>query len=76
MFVRIFLYNVSILLNLVKNGKFGKAKEYLKKNIYREIQLSFKLIERGTKLVKNEIKTSSFLLKDTIIYLNDEIVEM
>ena len=71
-----YLFLIYLYFCLVKNGKFGKAKEYLKKNIYREIQLSFKLIERGTKLVKNEIKTSSFLLKDTIIYLNDEIVEM
>ena len=61
---------------MLKNGKFVKAKEYLKKNVNREIQLSFKLIERGTKLIKNEIKTSTFLLKDTIIYLNDKIVEM
>ena len=76
MFVRIFLYNVSILLNLVKNGKFGKAKEYLKKNTKREIKLSFKLIEKGTKEVKNEVKTSSFLLKDAIIFMNNANVEM
>ena len=76
MFVRIFLYNVSILLNLVKNGKFGKAKEYLKKNTKREIKLSFKLIEKGTKKVKTEVKTSSFLLKDAIIFMNNANVEM
>lgn len=60
----------------MKNGKFGKAKEYLKKNNNCKIQLSFKLIENGTKLVKKEVRTTSFVLKDTIIYLNNESILM
>ncbi len=67
---------IIIIYNIVKNGKFGRAKEYLKKNNNCKIQLSFKLIENGTKLVKKEVKTSPYNLKDTIIFLNNEIIVM
>lgn len=67
---------IIIIFNIVKNGKFGRAKEYLKKNNNCQIQLSFKLIENGTKLVKKEVKTSPYSLKDTIIFLNNEIIIM
>ncbi len=60
----------------MKNGKFGKAKEYLKKNCKSEIRISFKLIENKTKLEKKEVQSSPFTLKDSIIYLNDEIIMM
>jgi hypothetical protein len=60
----------------VKNGKFGRAKEYLKKNSKSEIRISFKLIENKTKLVKKEVKSSPFALQDNIIYLNDEYIMM
>ena len=43
---------IIIIYNIVKNGKFGRAKEYLKKNNNCQIQLSFKLIENETKLEK------------------------
>ena len=67
---------IIIIYNIVKNGKFGRAKEYLKNNNNYQIQLSFKLIENGTKLVKKEVKTSPYNLKDTIIFLNNEIIGM
>lgn len=70
------IHNFHKFLNIVKNGKFGKAKDYLKKNLKSHIKLSFKLIEKGTKKVKKEVKTSPFLLQDTIIFLNNEIIEM
>ena len=57
---------------IVKNGKFGKAKEYLKKNPKCKAKLSFKIIENETKIVKKEVKTSSFLLQEKIIFLNDD----
>lgn len=59
----------------MQNGKFGKAKEFLKKN-RKEIKLSFKLVESGTKRVKKEVKTSSFLLHDAIIFMNNEKIQM
>ena len=65
-----------LFLTIVKNGKFGKAKEYLKKNQKYEIKISFKLIENETKKLKKELKTSSFLLQDSIIYLNNENIIM
>ena len=66
----------SINLIIVKNGKFGKAKEYLKRNPKCEIKISFKVMENGTKQIKQEIKTSSFLLQDNIIFLNNEDITM
>ena len=60
----------------MKNGKFGRAKEYLKKNNNCQIQLSFKLIENGTKLVKKEVNTSTYNLIDTIIFLNNENISL
>ena len=65
-----------MLIILLKNVKFGKEKEYLKKNSKNEIKLSFKLIEKGAKKEKKEIKTSSFVLQDNIIFMNNEIIEM
>jgi hypothetical protein len=70
------MFLIIIIYNIVKNGKFGRAKEYLKKNNNCQIQLSFKLIENETKLEKKEVKTSPYNLKDTIIFLNNEIIGM
>ncbi len=38
--------------------------------------LSFKLLESKTKKIKSEIYSSSFLIKDKIIFLNNEKVTM
>ena len=61
---------------IVKNGKFGKAKEYLKKNSKSQIKISFKLIENRTKILKKEVRSTPIILKDTIIYLNNENIIM
>jgi len=61
---------------IVKNGKFGKAKEYLKKNSKSQIRISFKLIENRTKILKKEVRSTPIILKDTIIYLNNENIIM
>ena len=68
--------NLTKISLIVKNGKFGKSKEYLKKNKKCEIKLSFKVMENKTKKIKQEFKTSSFLLQDTIIFLNNETITM
>ena len=67
---------ISIISYVVKNVKFGKAKEYLQNKKECEIKLSFKHIENKTKLVKKEIRTASFRLQDNIIIFNNEMVKM
>ena len=60
----------------MKSGKFGKSETYLKNNPNQEAVLSFKLLESKTKTVKQEIRSSPFLLKEKIFLLKDENIIM
>ncbi len=61
---------------IVKSGKFGKSEVYLKKNPNQEAVISFQLVESKTKVVKKEIHSSPFLLKEKIFLLKDENITM
>jgi hypothetical protein len=48
----------------------------MKKNQNQEAIISFRLVERETKKIKVEIRSSPFLLKEKLILLNDENITM
>ena len=61
--------------NIVKNAKFGKAKNYLKVNPYAKLSIFFQLLN-DSKSIKQVVNTNPYNIQEALFSLNNTQILM